>query len=88
MNLFGTNGLDLFGLWDRPISSFCNQVNTAATSNITAIETFKIEKKNVSRSFLEGPNANKKFKVKENGTSVSRLYHLRLNIQSIRNFKS
>ena len=44
-NLFGTDGIALIDLWYLPINSFCNQVNTVTTSNITATEKFKTELK-------------------------------------------
>ena len=44
-NLFGTDGIALFDLWDLPIYSFCNQVNAVTTSNITTTQKFKTELK-------------------------------------------
>ncbi|XP_055589909.1 uncharacterized protein K02A2.6-like [Uranotaenia lowii] len=33
LNILGSDWLDLFGLWDVPISAYCNQVNTTSQSS-------------------------------------------------------
>ena len=40
-----SHSIVIFDIWDLLINSFCNQVNTVTTSNITAIAKFKTELK-------------------------------------------
>ena len=64
---FGTDSIALFDLWDLRINSFCNQINTVTTSNITATEKFRTEsKRKISKGLETCAKANAKFKVKEN----------------------
>ena len=74
MNLIGTDDIALFDLWDLPINSFSNQVNTVTTSNITATEKLKTEFKKFLEIFSESFEtcAEAIFKVKENATPVFR----------------
>ena len=73
-NLFRTDGIALFDLWNLPINFFSNQVNMVTTSTIMATEK---NQNWIQRKFLKVSSglgtcikAKTKFKVKENATPV------------------
>ena len=96
-NLFRTDGIALFDLWDLPINSFGNQVIMVTTSNITKTENVKTKLKRkfpevffFSEGFGTCTKTKAKFEVKNNATPVfkpKRSLLLRPKIQSIRNWK-
>ena len=81
VNLFRTDGIALFDLWDLPINLFCNQVNMVTTSTIMATEKFKTELKRMfPEVFSEGlgmcTKANLKFKKMQNQYSGQKRVYL------------
>ena len=70
--LFGVDWIVLFNLWERPVSSFCNRLDTVKSNQM---ETFLGElRSEFPRVFSEGlghcVKTEAKFKLKENATPV------------------
>ena len=47
-NLFGTDWIALFDLWEVPVNSFCNKINVEKIKKEKIISKFKKKKKKIS----------------------------------------
>ena len=55
VNLFGTDSIVLFNLWELPINSFCNKVDVIENYKLKQTERFIMDLKNeFPRIFSEG----------------------------------